>query len=130
MEEVLNIDPVSAVSGVSGALVVIAVWLRKLKPTLAVDDKLAAVAAADTGIIHRLEAESKRLSEQNAKLADTLNTLQLEVMKLMTENRKLHAEVAALREENADMRAENNELKGEIRELTDALNHALGKVGR
>lgn len=127
MEGLLSLDPVTTISGISGALVTLAVWLRKLKPTLALDDKIAASAAADTGIIHRLEAESKRLSEQNIKLAEALNTLQLEVSKLMAENGKLHVEVAALRAENADMRAENKGLKVEIRELTSALNGALGK---
>ena len=98
----------------TAVVVVAAMWVRKLKPDLAVGDKVAAIAAADTGIVERLEKECNRLSQQNDILADKVNQFQMQLLDLTTENAKLHREVCAMREENADLRAE-------IRELTQKL---------
>ena len=101
---------IEAVGAFVGLVVVAALWIRKLKPSWAVDDKLAAAANADVGIIGRLEREAKRLADQNESLAKSVNALQVEVTKLVGENAKLHAEVQSLREENHALRVEIREL--------------------
>lgn len=117
----MDIGNTEAIGGVAGVLIAAALWIRKLKPSLAVDDKLAAAANADTGIIERLEREADRLSKQNDILAENLNKLQLELVKLSTENGKLHLEIIGLREENAEMRRENAELNRKIDTLMTEL---------
>lgn len=104
-------------SAFSAIVIGAALWLRKIKPDLAVSDKVAAIANADTGIVERLEKECNRMARQNDILADKVNEFQLQLLNLTTENAKLHQEVCAMREENSDLR-------NEIRELTEKLNKA------
>ena len=59
---------IEAIGAFVGVAVVAALWIRKLKPSWAVDDKLVAAANADVGIIGRLEREAKRLADQNESL--------------------------------------------------------------
>lgn len=102
------------------AIVAGALWLRKLKPSLAVDDKLAAAATADIGIIERLTKEADRLAAQNGILANQLNELQNQIFRLREENSRLQNEVNSMREEN-------EELRRDLRELTDTLNEMSGQ---
>ena len=110
------------VIGTLGAgLVAAAVWLRKLKPAFATDDKVTAAAVADTGIIERLEKECNRLGAQNEKLANSLNGFQDQLLTFQTENNKLSRENNALREENLSLREEIIELRREVQELSRTL---------
>lgn len=132
----MEIGNTEAVGTIAGILITGAIWLRKLKPSFAVDDKLVAAANADTGIIERLEKECERLADQNTKLANLLNDFQtkngelirdfqMQLLKFQTENQKLAFENNALREENlslreeiVELRSESSKLRNEITELT------------
>ena len=108
--------------GVIGSIVTVVMalgwYLRNKKPQ---EDKALASIGADIGIIERLERECRRLSEQNDKLANSLNTFQLQILSLQTENAKLHLEGNALREENLSLREEIMELRKEVQELGQEL---------
>ena len=114
----MEVGNLEAIGGVAGAILAGGLWLRKLKPQFAADDKIAAIANADMGIIERMEKEGKRLSDQNDKMANSLNQFQLQLLTFQTENNKLSMENNALREENLFLREEITELKGKIQELT------------
>lgn len=114
-----NTDAIMAALGaITSSVVGLAFWLRRMKPTFAKDDLATKVAEADIGVIDRLERECKRLSEQNDRLANTLNDFQLQVLRLHTENNKLSMENNTLREENLSLREEIMELRTEVAELT------------
>ena len=110
----LAISGLEAVGSIVGIMLAGYLWFRKLRPSFAVDDKLAAVAQADTGIIERLGKEADRLSKQNDLLAVQLNKLQIELLNLSSENNKLQHEISALRAENVDLRKELRELSATI----------------
>jgi predicted RNase H-like nuclease (RuvC/YqgF family) len=99
------------------AIIAMAITFKKMKPGFALDEKVVAAAAADNGIIERLERESKRLSDQNDKLANNLNAFQLQIVTFQTENQKLSFENNALKEENMSLREEIMELRREVQEL-------------
>lgn len=113
MAEAAVFPYIESIGAFVGVAIVAALWIRRLKPNWAVDDKLVAAATADIGIIARLEREAKRLADQNEVLAKSVSGLQVEVTKLVAENAKLHNEVQLLRDENQSLREE-------IRELLDA----------
>lgn len=128
-------DPVAATEAVQGnggligtlTTIVLAAgwWLRNKKPQ---EDRGIAAATAEVGIIEQLRSECKRLSEQNAKLAESLNKFQLQIMDLQTENMKLHREANAFREENLSLREEIVELRKELQDLgAEVLKMSRGK---
>ena len=55
----MEVGNLEAIGGVAGAILAGGLWLRKLKPQFAADDKIAAIANADMGIIERMEKEGK-----------------------------------------------------------------------
>lgn len=119
----MELGSTEAVGTIAGILIAGAVWLRKLKPAFATDDRLAAAANADTGIIERLEKECQRLSAQNVKLAKLVSGFQMQLLTFQTENQKLSFENNALREENLSLREEIMELRKEVQELSKTLLH-------
>lgn len=121
MMEIVQDNIGGALGGAISVIVGAALYMKRMKPTFALDDKVVAAAAADNGIVDRLEKESKRLAEQNDVLAGSVNRLQLETIKLSTENSKLHMEILGLREENAELRRENKEMRKERDELMEEM---------
>ncbi len=117
-------DAKTVVGGLVTVIMAAAYWLRIKKPQ---EDKLIAAASADISIIERLERECKRLSEQNEKLANSLNAFQLQILTFQTENQKLAFENNALREENLSLREEIMELRKEVHELSSELMKIRGK---
>ena len=106
-----------ALGGAISVILGAALYMKRMKPTFALDEKVVATVAADNGIIDRLERESKRLSEQNDKLANSLNAFQIQLLTFQTENQKLSFENTALKEENFSLREEIVELRSEVNAL-------------
>ena len=117
MIEVIQENIVASITTAVSAITGMAFLFKKLKPGFALDEKVVVAAAADNGIVARLEKESKRLSDQNDKLAGSLNAFQLQIITFQTENQKLSFENNALREENMSLREEIMELRKEVQGL-------------
>jgi cell division protein FtsB len=128
----MEIGGVEAVGSIAATLIAGAIYLRKLKPAFAMDDRIAKGANADVGIIDRLEKECARLSDQNTKLANLVNDFQtkngelirdfqFQLLTFQTENQKLSFENNALREENLSLREEIAELRKEVQALGASL---------
>jgi FtsZ-binding cell division protein ZapB len=75
---------------VTGFFATIAIGWQKIRRVTAHDKNEAESSHAHTGILDLLHAEINRLAEQNTKLADIVNKLQLEVIDLRNENAELH----------------------------------------
>lgn len=121
MMELIQENIVAAISAAVSVITGMAFLFKKLKPGFALDDKVVVAAAADNGIVERLERESERLSKQNDKLANSLNNFQLQLINFQTENQKLSFENNALKEENLSLREEIVELRREVHELGQEL---------
>lgn len=110
-------DISKAVFGLAGGVGAMLFWFHKAKPGFAKDDLAVKQAEADIGIIDRLDIECRRLSDQNTKLAESLNDFQMQLLDFHTENRKLASENELLRKENSLLRDEIVLLRNEVREL-------------
>lgn len=79
----------------AGAAVGAIKFFERFKST----QKMATTVDAEIDVIDGLRTELQRLSEQNGKLADSLNDLQNEVVLLRRENAQLHLTVDQLNTE-------------------------------
>lgn len=82
-----------------------AVGFLKLWERFKSTQKTVASADGEIEVINSLRSELARLSEQNGRLADSLNELQVEVVSLRVENAQLHRTVKQLNEQIELLRA-------------------------
>ncbi len=73
-----------------------AVGFLKLWERLKSTQKTVASTDGEIEVINSLRSELARLSDQNGRLADSLNELQIEVVSLRVENAQLHKTVKQL----------------------------------
>ena len=84
-------------AGLFGAAVAAVLAWFKLRRVTAGDSKATAADDAASDVITILRKEVQRLSEQNTKLAEIVNLLQMQVIELQKENSALSADVMRIK---------------------------------
>lgn len=88
IEEVQQLAPGVFAGGLAAALA----WFRMRRVT-ARDNKGTTADDATAAVISMLRAEVQRLSDQNTKLAEIVNDLQMQVVALHTKNSELQEDI-------------------------------------
>lgn len=91
-----QLDKIAA-GAVAGAGAVAVAW-HKLRRSNAGDNRSTAGDDASTAVISMLRNEVQRLSDQNTRLADIVNKLQLQVFALHRENEGLRHDITRLQD--------------------------------
>jgi FtsZ-binding cell division protein ZapB len=93
-----DVTPEAALGGMGGVSLL---WLlfKKLVLRSAVDNTAITAADAQTDVIRLLRDEVRRLGEQNAELAQKLNSVQMENVQLKSEMSGLRDKMNAMTEE-------------------------------
>ncbi len=99
-----NYSFAEAVATAGAVATAAAVGIMKLFERFRNTQKSSSMVGAEIDVIEGLRSELGRLSDQNGKLATSLNELQSEVIALRRENAELHLTVRSLNQQIALMR--------------------------
>jgi shikimate kinase len=110
-------DLITYASGTIAAIGGAVFGLQKAMKMWSTDKKDIYKDTVETDLFHRLNEETKRLHEQNIKLAATIENLRVELS-------KLYEEITTLRIENATLRQEVSALNTIIGQLKEGVDHS------